>query len=70
MEGILALDNYQAGNCISMNQFVVDTSGQLLTDYGWEDDNNHFCGETILMQLLVPTGSKVFCADKTITAKT
>ena len=37
---ILALENYQADDFISMNQFFVGTPGQLLTVYGWEGDHN------------------------------
>ena len=33
-DGILALNKYQADDFVSMDQFIIITPGQLLTDYG------------------------------------
>ena len=46
-EGILAMGKYQAGDFVLMDQFVVNTPGQLLTVCGQEGDNNHYHGRTI-----------------------
>ena len=47
-KGILALNKFHADDFISMDQFVVSTSGWLLTAYGWEGNHNRFYGWTIL----------------------
>ena len=46
-ESILALDKYQAGDIVSMDQFVVRTSGKLLRGYGQDGDNSWFHGGSI-----------------------
>ena len=48
---ILASDKYQANDFVWMDQFVISTSGQLLTGYGQEDDNNCFIVELSLIML-------------------
>ena len=46
-EGILAADKYEAGDFVSMDQFVVKTPGRLPTGYGREGQGNRFHGGTI-----------------------
>ena len=46
-EGILAADKYEAGDFVSMDQFVVKTPGRLPTGYGREAPGNRFHGGTI-----------------------
>ena len=46
-EGISSLNKYLASNFVSMNQFVVNTPGQLFTGYGWEGYTNWFHGGNI-----------------------
>ena len=46
-ESILALDKYQAGDFVSMDQFVISTPCWLLTAYDQEGNQNHFYGGTI-----------------------
>ena len=47
-EGTLALNKYQAGNIVLIDQFVVRIPGELLTGYRREGDQNQFDDETIL----------------------
>jgi hypothetical protein len=46
-EAILAWDKYQAGDFVSMDQFVVKTPGRLLEGYGREGEANRYHGGTI-----------------------
>ena len=46
-EAILAWDKYQAGDFVSMDQFVVKTPGRQLEGYGREGENNRYHGGTI-----------------------
>ncbi len=47
-EGILAADQYMPGDFVSMDQFVVKTSGWLPTGFGREGPPNMYHGGTIL----------------------
>ena len=71
-EGILALDKYQPGDFVSIDQLVVSTPGWLL--YGWEGDNNRFHGGIILNVAttdVIWVENQVFLgAGETIIAKT
>ena len=46
-EAILAWDKYEAGDFVSMDQFVVKTPGRQLEGYGRESDSNRYHGGTI-----------------------
>lgn len=46
-EAILAWDKYEAGDFVSMDQFVVKTPGRLLEGFGREGANNRYHGGTI-----------------------
>ena len=46
-EGILAADKYEAGDFVSMDQFIVKTPGRLPTGFGREGIDNRFHGGTI-----------------------
>lgn len=46
-EAILAWDKYEAGDFVSMDQFIVKTPGRLLEGFGREGANNRFHGGTI-----------------------
>ena len=41
------MDEYKCDDFVSIDQFVVNTPGQLLTGYGQEGDNKCFNGGTI-----------------------
>lgn len=46
-EAILSWDKYEAGDFVSMDQFIVKTPGRLLEGFGREGANNRFHGGTI-----------------------
>ena len=46
-QDILACNQYQAGDFVSMDQYVVNTPGRLPTGYGREGINNRYHGGTI-----------------------
>ena len=46
-EGILSLDKYKPGYLVSVDQFVVNTRGQLLTGYIKESSSASFHGGTL-----------------------
>ena len=46
-EAILSWDKYEAGDFVSMDQFIVKTPGRLLEGFGQEGANNRFHGGTI-----------------------
>jgi hypothetical protein len=46
-EALLSRDRYEAGDFVSANQFVVNTSGQLLSSFGCEHARDKLHGGTI-----------------------
>ena len=46
-EAVLSWDRYEAGDFVSMDQFVVTVPGRLPSGYGRENDNARFHGGTI-----------------------
>ncbi len=46
-EGALSWDAYEAGNIVSADQYIVNTSGHLLSGYGREAPHNQFHGGTL-----------------------
>ncbi len=45
--GTLSRDAYEAGTFVSVNKYVVNTTGRLLSGYGRAAPNNQFHGITI-----------------------
>ena len=72
-EDILALYKYQVGDLVSLDQFVINTPGPLLTGYAQEGDNNLFYDGTTFND--VTTGAiwvknqLSLAADVTVMAK-
>lgn len=46
-EGVLSKDQYEAGDFVSVDQYVIKAPGRLPTGYGRESDTNMFHGGTI-----------------------
>lgn len=60
-EAILSWDKYEAGDFVSMDQFIVKTPGRLLEGFGQEGANNRFHGVVLssMMLLLVFCGLRI-----------
>ncbi len=43
-EEALSWDAYEAGNCVSADQYVMNTPGHLLSSYGSKAPQNQFHG--------------------------
>ncbi|KAL7461742.1 hypothetical protein ACHAXS_003253, partial [Conticribra weissflogii] len=46
-EGALSVDQYNPGDCVASDQFVVKTPGRLTTGYGRNSDDNCYHGGTL-----------------------
>jgi hypothetical protein len=72
-EDILACNQYEAGDFVSMDQYVVKTPGRLPTGYGREGINDRYHGGTIFIDAAIRAiwvkNQLSLGAGKTITSK-